>query len=359
MRICFLSTGAFAHVGAYLEHFQQAGHDVRFVALSPGPLRTVPTYNLGLGSAYSDTRGKWKYPISMLRARRLVRWLRPDIVHAHYATSGGLASLVCGFHPSIVTAHGSDLTTGVGSPVWRPLLRRIFTHADCVNTVSADLKAMAVGLGIDEAKVTVLTPGVDTFLFEEAERRPFEREGVLRLLCTRRLEPECDPLTIVGALAVLRGRRVPFQMTFAGDGCLRRKVEDLTLRLGLRSHVSFLGRVSRSEMPSLLRRHDVYLSSSRWDGTSLSLLEAMATGLFPVVSRIPANGAWIEPGVGGFLHEVGDPQDLAACILRFLQRPEIGGPAARINRAKVVEHGDRRANMRRLEATYRALTGKL
>lgn len=357
MRICYLSTGPFGHVGAYLDFFKDAGHDVHFIALSPSPPRRVPVHDLALGGRYSGTEGKWKYPLSMLRARALVRRLAPDVLHAHYATSGGLAALACGFRPTVVTAHGTDLRVGARSALWRPLLRAVFERADCVNTVSDGLKELAVGLGVDAERIVVLSPGVDTARFR-GPLQPGPKGGPLRLLCTRQLESVYDPAAIVEALAIARRRGLRFTMTFAGDGSLRPAVEALVRRRGLAGMVSLLGAVGHDAVPGLLRRHDVYLSSSRADGTSLSLLEAMATGLFPIVSRIPANAAWLEDGAGGFLHAAGDPADLARRILEFSRRPSAAEAAARLNRQRVLARGDRRVNMRRLERIYRELAAR-
>lgn len=358
MRICYLSAGAFAHVGPYLEHFQRSGHDVRFLALSPSPPRPVPVHQLALGGGYEGGRGKWKYPLSMLRARALLRRLRPDIVHAHYATSGGLAGLVCGQRPMVITAHGTDLTQGARSPLWRPLLKAAFARADEVHAVSEDLGAMARGLGVPAEKLKVLTPGVDLSRFPAREARALRPGAELRLLCTRRLEPVYDPLSIASALALLRDRGVPFRMSFAGAGSLRPELEELCARLGLCGKVRFLGELSHSELPALLGRHDVYLSASRWDGTSLSLLEAMASGLFPVVSDIPANRAWLEDGRGGLLHAPGCPDSIAERLCALVRRPELAAAAAPLNRAAVEARGDRRESMRRLERAYVELLHK-
>lgn len=355
MRICFISVGAFAHTGSYLDHFHAAGHEVHFIALSPSPPRCVPTYDLGLGGRYSGVQGKWKYPISMLCARRLVRRLKPDIVHTHFATSGGLAGLICGFYPTVVTAHGTDLTVGMTSMIWRRLLKAVFEQAACVNTVSSDLTRMAVSLGVARAKVVELTPGVDTARFSWAERPALRGDSALRLVCTRRLEPVFDHGTILEALSILRAKGVPFKMTFAGDGSLRGVLEARVERLGLGAAVTFLGAVPGDAMPALLREHDVFLSASRADGASLSLLEAMSAGLFPVVSRIPANEAWLEHGAGGFLHAVGDPEDLAARVMDLTLHPSIITSAAAINRGRVVAAGDRATNMGRLENVYEEL----
>jgi len=358
MRICLISMGTFTHIGPYLDYFKQAGHDVHFIAMSPGPERGVPTYNVGLGRRYSETHGKWKYPISMLRARRLIKELKPDIVHAHYATSCGLTALACGFHPTVVTAHGSDLTIGIKSRIWRPLLKRIFEFADCVNTVSKDLEEMAVSLGIEPNKIETLTLGIDTGKFAFTDRPGLHSSRALRLVCTRRLEPVFDHPTIIGALARLKEKGIEFRMTFVGDGSLLDTLKQDAGDVGLNGSVSFTDRVNNDDLPEILGQNDVYLSASLWDGTSLSLLEAMATGVFPVVSDIKANAALLRHNVDGLLHKVGDADDLAKCILWLYEHPQLAAGAARRNRQKVIESADRQKNLKRLESLFEKLIEK-
>jgi len=360
MRICFISLGTFNHIPPYIDYFKQAGHDVSFVSMSPGPERGVPTYNVGIGRKYSDisSEGKWKYPISMLRARRLISKLKPDIVHAHYVTSCGLAALVCGFHPTVVTAHGSDLTAGIESRIWRPLLRRIFEFSDCVNTVSTDLQSMVESLGISSDKIETLTLGIDTERFSLIERPEIGTSDVLRLVCTRRLESVFDHHTIIDALILLKEEGLRFEMTFVGNGSLLGELTQRVKEVGLDDSVNFDGRLDNHDLPEVLSRHDVYLSASLWDGASLSLLEAMSMGLFPVVSDIRANSAWLKHNVDGMLHKVSDPDDLAKCILQSCNHPELAAGAVRRNREKGVESADRKTNMKRLEGIYNDLAAK-
>lgn len=349
MRICYVSAGAFAHVGTYLEHFRSAGHDVHFIALSPSPPRSVPIHATGGGGA------KWRYLPAIARARAVVRALKPDVLHAHYATSGGLAALASGHPRTIVTAHGTDLTEGSRSPAWRPLLRAVLAGAARVNTVSADLTRIAVELGADRKRVVELTPGVDMDRFRPEGRSAPVPGRPLRLLCTRRLEPAYDPRTIVSALGLAKARGLAFEMTFAGDGVLRAELEALSSRLGLGSQVRFAGELPGAGMPELLRSHDAFLSASLSDGASLSLLEAMSAGLYPVVSRIPANLAWLRDGEGGLLHAPGDSAELASRLLELARRPERAAAAATFNRARVAASGDRAVNMARLERVYEEL----
>lgn len=355
MRICYIALGTFTHIGPYIDYFKEAGHDVHFICLSPSPDRGVPTYNVGFGSGYSETTGKWKYPISMIRARKLIKKLKPDVVHAHYATSCGLTAWVCGFHPTVVTVHGSDLTVGIKSRIWRPLLKKIFEHCDCVNTVSKDLEQMAVSLDISRDKIKTLTLGIDTEKFRFVERAARDPAGALKLVCTRRPEPVFDHQTIIGALVRLKDKGIKFEMTFVGDGSLFGTLKQQISRIGLDGSVTFAGRVHNDDLPEILARHDVYLSASLWDGTSLSLLEGMAMGLFPIVSDIKANSAWLSHNADGLLHKVGDADDLAKCIMQLHSNPQLAMRAARRNREIVVEHGNRKTNMKRLETIYREL----
>ena len=355
MRICFICVGGFRHITPYLDYFKEAGHDVHFIALSPAPDYGVKTYNVGFGTKYSRTQGKWKYPLSMVRSRYLVRKIKPDIVHTHYVTSGGLAGAVCNFHPTITTVHGSDLNVGIHSRIWRPLLKAVFNQADCVNTCTEDQKRKVTTLGIPPEKIRVLTLGIDTDRFQFTERAEIASAKPLRLVTTRRLEKAYDHSTIVKQLAILHSEGFDFQMTFLANGSLAGELKQQVENQGLHSRVRFLGGVDKNRIAEILQNNHIFLSAPLWDGISVALLEAMATGLFPIVSDIDVNRDWIKEDTGGFRHGVGDAQDLARCIMKVRQNPELVMNVVGLNRAKVVELADTKKNMKVLEGVYTEL----
>ena len=211
---------------------------------------------------------------------------------------------------------------------------------------------MVVGLGIPLQKVETLTLGIDTKRFPFQRPHLQARSGPLRLICTRHLEAVYDQRTIITGMAILASQRLDFRLTFVGGGSLRERLRALAMDQGIGDKTTFLGKVPNSHLPELLADYDIYLSASVSDGTSLSLLEAMASGLYPVVSDISANRAWIKHGHNGLLHKVSDPQSLADSVLAVLRDPGQTGEALRFNRALVVSRGDRMANMNRLEEVY-------
>jgi glycosyltransferase involved in cell wall biosynthesis len=97
-----------------------------------------------------------------------------------------------------------------------------------------------------------------------------------------------------------------------------------------------MGKVPHDEMPDLLSRTDIYVSTSLSDGTSVSLLEAMACGAFPVVTDIPANREWIEDGNNGLLVPTEDEVSLAKRILEAMNQRELVASACQKNR-EIVE----------------------
>jgi glycosyltransferase involved in cell wall biosynthesis len=358
MRICYICVGGFSHIAPYIEYFRSVGHEVYFVALSPAPNYSVITYNVGFGQNYSRTEGKWKYPLSILRARRLIHKLKPDIVHTHYVTSGGLAGLVCNYHPTITTTHGSDINVSLKSHFWKFLLKLVFKQADCVNTCTEDQKRKVISLGISPDKIFVRTLGIDIAKFPFSERQWDNMGKNLRLVTTRRLEKVYDHPTIINALSILKQKGVNFKMTFVANGSLMNELKKQAEQTGITDNVHFLGGIEKDKIVNILHNNDVFLSSPICDGISVALLEAMATGLFPIVSHVDVNSDWIKDGVDGFLHNVGDAESLSRCILKICSNPEFALAATANNRQKVVSIGDTQTNMEQLEQVYHQLIEK-
>ena len=358
MIICYICVGGFGHVAPYLNYFKSAGHDVYFISLSTAVDYDVTTYNVGIGGKYSKTQGKWKYPFSMLKARRLVHRIKPDIVHTHYVTSGGLAGLVCNFHPTITTVHGSDINESIKSNLWKFLLKIVFEQADCVNTCTEDQKGKVMSLGISPDKIRVLTLGVDTAKFAYMPRQWDSIQNTLRLVTTRRLEKIYDHPTIIRALTILRRKKINFKMTFVAGGPLQNDLKKHAEQEGLADYIEFLGGVGKDKIVDILQNNDIFLSAPVCDGISIALLEAMAVGLFPIVSQIDVNSDWLKDGEDGFLHKVGDSGSLAECILKIRDNYQLAASAVQNNRKKVVELADTKTNMGRLEKIYEQLISK-
>ncbi|HKQ19694.1 MAG TPA: glycosyltransferase, partial [Candidatus Eisenbacteria bacterium] len=157
-------------------------------------------------------------------------------------------------------------------------------------------------------------------------------------LWTRRLDPLYRPETFLEALARLRAKQVAFTATMAGDGAARPAVEERARALGVRDAIRFVGWVGDAELKALLSSHDVYVSLSRSDSTSQSLLEAMAAGLVSVVSDIEGNREWVTHRREGYLVP-GDDAEAVSCAIAEIaagstSREPLGDAGAMADRAR-------------------------
>ncbi len=99
-----------------------------------------------------------------------------------------------------------------------------------------------------------LTLGIDTERFSSVERTQAGTSCVLRLVCTRRLEPVFDHRTIIDALVLLKEKGLRFEMTFVGNGSLLGELTQRVKEVGLDDSVNFEGRLDNHDLPEVLSR---------------------------------------------------------------------------------------------------------
>jgi glycosyltransferase involved in cell wall biosynthesis len=352
MKICFVSSGTFEHVQPYINYFKDLGHEIYFVALSPSPdrgVKIIPAY-IGKGEKYNIDTQKWKYIFSAFKARTAVKKIQPDIVHAHYATSGGFATLLINHPNTILTVHGSDVNEAIKSPYWKILLKIIFRRCKFITVVSQELEQKVLSLGIDKIKIKNINIGIDfdKFYYKRGNR---EYSGKLKIICNRSFKPVYDHETLLKGLLLLRGK-VNYHLTLLGDGPLKDKLIQFVNDNGLESYVSFYGRIPNEKQIDIFRKNNIYISSSKSDGTSLSLLEAMAAGLFPIVTDIPGNKFWISNKFNGLLFPVGNFRLLADCIEKVSLNNDLIQGSITSNQQLIRLKGNREVNMNEIEGLY-------
>ena len=125
------------------------------------------------------------------------------------------------------------------------------------------------------------------------------------------------------ALLMVRAKVSNIYVFFTGFGSLENKLRELVKELKLEPVVIFIGSVPNEDMPAFLNARDLYVSSSLSDGTSLSLLEAMACGLPVVVTDVPANLEWVVNGENGLVVPRRSINELAMAIIYLLQNEDI------------------------------------
>jgi glycosyltransferase involved in cell wall biosynthesis len=275
-------------------------------------------------------------------------------VHTHNVKAhlqGSLAAVLAGAKVVLNTKHGHVFPE---SRTAIRLNRLALAGTRRVVAVSEDTAKRAVEVErLPPEKLTVIHNGVDLSLYAPpTERRPSTRGNLIHVA---RLSPEKDQLTLLRSAQVLVERCPDFRLQVVGDGPSRRDLEGMAQALGLGERVIFHG--ASQDVPALLRAAGMFVLSSRSEGIALTLLEAMATGLPVVATRVGGNAEVVIDGETGLLVPPGDPAGLAHAIGALIADPERAGRMGDRGHLRAQEHFDVRRVVRRYEALYLDLLG--
>ncbi len=328
----------------YARHFQAAGHDLLIISFHPDLLDGVRVEFVGRPD-FSIEHGKTLFLTRAPRVRRLLKRFAPDVVYAPYLISNGLTAALAWRGPLVVASRGADgveRLKELGFPSWaaKRLIRWICGRAGLVHAVSEEWRTAVLDAGVPANKTFVVPTGVDSEMFSPPDRR--EIADVPHLLCPRKNEPLYRNDLILKALGELRQRGRRFEATFAGGGTLLDDHKRLAIELGLGDVVRFTGHRPYSDLPDLYRAADVFVSASLTDGTASTLLEALSTGTFPVVTDIAANRPWITNGETGILFQPNSAEAIVNALDRAFSQPELWRRAIEPNRKLAADNDHKR-----------------
>ena len=145
------------------------------------------------------------------------------------------------------------------------------------------------------------------------------------------------------------------EFVLVGDGSLRDKFLKKVEEQGIADYVDFPGFIENDKLPLLLDSSDIYVSTSFSDGRSVSLMEAMACGAFPVVSDIPANRDMIKDGENGYLFPADSSKIMAEKLIMAIRNEGLRSEQIGENRKFIEENFDLDMIMRELFDIYENL----
>lgn len=173
--------------------------------------------------------------------------------------------------------------------------------------------------------------GVDVARFQKVSHQGVGR----RLLFVGRLAPVKGLAVLFEALAILKRESPEVVLTIAGDGPERAALEAQAAAIGIRDNVHFLGYQSQAQVRELLGQTDIFVLASFAEGVPVVLMEAMASGVPVVATRIAGIPELVEDGVSGYLVSPGDAEALADCVAALLSDPALRARFGKAGRAEV------------------------
>jgi len=300
--------------------------------------------------------------IAKLSFRRVLKRLKPDVLHAHSLTGNGWSAWISGFHPYVITVWGSDvLITARRSRQGRLHARMSLHGADLVTGTSEHLLRAAVAAGARPERTRLVHFGVDTERFrpgpDPAELRSRLGLGGRRVIFSpRSIAPLYHHETVIEALARLPQDAVVLMTRHLADAAELASVGRRAVELGVAERVVVVDSVSHDEMPDFYRLASVVVSVAASDGGPITVVEALAAGRPVVATDLPSVREWLAGLDPAALVPVADAEATARAIeFQLARSPKDLDEVARRGRAAVEERADERANMERMELLYRDL----
>jgi sugar transferase (PEP-CTERM/EpsH1 system associated) len=300
------------------------------------------------------------------RLFKLLRQLRPAILHTYNlaAIEYAPAALAAGVPVRINGLHGRDAADPHGRNRKHNLLRRLMLpFYDCCYANSGDMVAWnRTVIGVPEHKSRLLANGIDAERFrprQPGEARPdFGFGPGCRVIGTvGRIQDVKDHASLVDAFALLRQRQpeqaARLRLAIVGDGPLLPALRAKVQALGLADVAWLPG--ARLDVAEILRGFDVFAMSSIAEGTPGSALEAMASGLPVVGTRVGGIPEVVDQGVTGQLVEPRDPAAMAAALGTYACDDVLAAAHGAAGRARVLA----RYSMPAMVAGYKSLYDSL
>jgi len=364
MRICLLCDAQSIHFKRWAGHLRARGHTVKIYSQKHQEIQGVQVSSMSLPRAplplFHSVKKLFKALYRILRGRRLrkeLRSYRPQVVHAHFLTDSGWISSWTGFHPLIITAHGSDVLIHPKHSRIDSFIARFCVHrADIVTVVARHMRPRIRRLGCPASKLCYLPNFVDTDLFNISHRPHRDyRKRLLEpvIVSARSLKPIYHVDLLIEAIpSVLRD--IPdARFIIIGEGSERSKLIDQAEQLNIQHRVEFLPQQSHERISEIFQNADIYVSTSRSDGLCVSLLEAMASGLYPIVTDIPGSRELIAGGINGSLISPDDEAALSETIVDIVRRPQQLPKVIRTNFDLIRTRYEEKKIMLEVESLYR------
>jgi sugar transferase (PEP-CTERM/EpsH1 system associated) len=300
------------------------------------------------------------------RLTRIFRELAPAIVHTRNiaALEAVVPAWAAGVPARIHGEHGRDMNDLDGRRRRYRLVRRLYRpFVSQYVALSRDLERYLVeDIGIDASRVEHLYNGVDTVRFAPAKGArtpiagaPFADPSLYVVGSVGRLAPVKDPLLLVRgfvrALELAPALAPRLRLAMVGDGPERAAAEALVQRAGHAGRVWFAG--ERPDVPDLMRGFDAFALPSRAEGISNTLLEAMATALPIVATRVGANADLMQNGQCGLLVPREDVAAMADALLSLASAPAAARVLGMAGRAIVEQRFSLEAMVGGYERLYR------
>ena len=289
-RILLLADINSEHTQKWAIGLANSGYKIGVFSFSPPRSKWFEQYNIECLHKYSIVKSsnrlwaKLAYVTFLPKLKAVIKEFKPDILHAHYASSYGLLGALSGFHPYIISVWGTDIMKFPHKNVLtKQIIKYNLKSADAVCATSHTLKKHIHRLINKE--VEVIPFGVD--LSEFVNKSLQKNDSVFTIGCVKSLEKIYNINSLIVSFAELKNKYPgkKLKLVIVGEGSERERLQHLVEELHLNEEVVFEGKLLHHLVADKINELDVLVNLSEYESFGVSVIEAMACEVPVIVSE--------------------------------------------------------------------------
>ena len=330
MKICFLGDAGSVHIRRWVEYFRDKGHEVSIISFKNYKIEGVDVRFIGDNLKINEAGGNLSYIKKLFKIKSLIKEINPEVVNAHYLTSYGFIGALIKDRKLIVSTWGSDiLVTPKRNVIYKKLTEYVIQKSDLITSDSNFMTEEIVKLKGKQSKILTVPMGIEDSKFN-IEGRNNEKKD-LSFLSMRTICSNSNIDIILGAFKRVVEKYPTSTLTITNSGDLQVQMKDLIKDYNIKENVTWLGMIPIEKVIKELKKCRYYISIPTSDSTSVTLLEAMASGSFPIVSDIPANKEWIVDEKNGYIVAGNNIEELESVMIKAIKNQNVVIESIEIN----------------------------
>ena len=324
-KLVILGDIANPHIQRWANYFIRRKYELHIISYRSGHidgvhLHHVPPPQFLHISAITTLWPKIGYIFCLPKIRKLILSLDPDILHAHWATSYGLAGAYSGFHPFIISTWGKEITDSPKqSWIMKKIIKHVLYKADAI-TATSDMLAKETEKYVKSEKPVYRIPfGIDIKNFPINNNKTKNTQICIGTI--KSLEDKYGIEYLIRAFAKVKDYENDIRLLIVGDGSLYSSLLNLSKNLGTMERSTFTGNVPYNEVVHFLHQIDIFVvpSISESETFGVSAVEASACGIPVIASNIGGLPEVVEDGETGMLVPARDIDALVDKILLLIR----------------------------------------
>lgn len=363
-RILLLADINSAHTQKWAIGLSKNGYQIGIFSFNQPESDWYKEYNIDCLHKPSIVKSSNRYIVKLAyisflpKLKTVINEFRPDILHAHYASSYGLLGALSGFHPYIISAWGTDVIKFPHQNIIaKYIIKFNLKRADAVCATSHVIEKHIHSL--INKKVEVIPFGVDLKEFINTKGKSIE-ESSFTIGCVKALEKIYNINTLIISFSELV-KKYPLKklkLLIIGEGSQRKVLEKLVLNLGIKDKIVFTGKLSHDVIANKINELDILVNLSEYESFGVSVIEAMACKKPVIVSDAEGLLEVVYDNTYGTIVKKNDITQIVDAMELYMLNQNFRITVGEKGRKRVQEKYDWKNNIQQMISVYNSLTNQ-